>query len=174
MSETTIRMAQDDRDFDVARTHCRGWLEWHWQNFPEDGPRENNPLGPEAFQSVINDLPRLHASPRGDILLAAVDGRPTGCVLYHESNPDVAEIKRLFVNKAGRRHGPGRLLLEEMFEQMISDGYRKVVFSSARFLTHSRHLYEAVGFRDTPHPEGFTDHFHSFIYFMERPLFKEA
>jgi GNAT superfamily N-acetyltransferase len=174
VSDTSIRMAHDDRDFEVARALCREWLEWHWKVFPGDGPRENNPLDPEAFQSVIDDLPQIHARPRGGILLAEVNDRPAGCVMYHELEPDVAEVKRLFVNEAGRGHGLGRLLMEQMFEQMIEDGYRTVMFSSAKFLTHARSLYESVGFRDIPHPESFPDHLHSFVYFMERPLLKEA
>lgn len=174
MSNTSIRMAQDDRDFEVARELCREWLDWHWKAFPDDGPRENNPLDPEAFQSIINDLPQIHARPRGGILLAEINDRPAGCVMYQELEPDVAEIKRLFVNEAGRGHGLGRLLLEQMFEQMIADGYKTVVFSSARFLNHARRLYESVGFRDIPQPEGFPDHLRSFVYFMERPLLEEA
>jgi GNAT superfamily N-acetyltransferase len=130
MSDTSIRMAHDDRDFEVARTLCREWMDWHWKVFPDDGPRADNPLDPEAFLSVINDLPQIHARPRGGIHLADVNGRPAGCVMYHELEPDVAEIKRLFVNEAGRGHGLGRLLLEQMFEQMIADGYRTVEFSS--------------------------------------------
>lgn len=173
MSDICTRMARDDRDFEVARALCREWLDWHWKAFPDDGPRENNPLAPETFQSIIDDLPQIHARPRGGILLAEVNGRPAGCVMYHELDPVAAEIKRLFVNEAGRGHGLGRLLLEQMFEQMIADGYRRVAFSSARFLTHARLLYESVGFRDIPHPEGFPEHLRRFVYFMERPLLKK-
>ncbi len=127
-------------------------------------------MNPDAFQSVLVDLPQIHARPRGGILLADVDGRPAGCVMYHELQSDVGEIKRLFVSEAGRGHGLGRALLERMFAQMAADGYRSVVFSSAKFLTHARRLYESVGFRDIPHPADFPAHLRSFVYFMERPL----
>jgi GNAT superfamily N-acetyltransferase len=163
-------MAVTDKDFDIARGLCREWLDWHWNAFPEDGPRDGNPMDPEAFQQIIKDLPRIHARPDGAILLAEVDAKPAGCVMYRAQEPGVAEIFRLFVNDAGRGHGIGRLLLEEMFTAMIADGYHTVRFSSARFLTHARRLYESAGFHDIPHPDGFPQDWRDFVYFMERPL----
>ena len=170
MANISVDMALGDQDIEVARQLCREWVDWHWKVFPEDGPIEGNPLEPKAFESVIEDLPIIHARPQGAILLARVDGQPAGCVMYHAAQPGVAEIKRLFVNEAGRGHGLGRLLLEEMFEAMIADGYQTVCFSSARFLTHARTLYESVGFHDVPLPDGIPEHLRDFVYFMERPL----
>lgn len=57
-----------------------------------------------------------------------------------------------------------------MFGQMQADGYASVMFSSARFLTHARALYESVGFQDIPHPDGFPDDMRDTVYFMKRPL----
>jgi GNAT superfamily N-acetyltransferase len=90
--------------------------------------------------------------------------------MYSEAGPGVAEFKRMFVSEDGRGHGLGRLMLERMFEQMISDGYKKVVFSSATFLTHARSMYESAGFVDVPHPKGFPDEWRQYVYFMERSL----
>jgi GNAT superfamily N-acetyltransferase len=165
-----IRQAETEADFKAAQRLCHEWLDWHWQAFPEDGPRQDNPLDPVKYQDIIDNLQHLHARPRGAILLAEVDGRAVGCVMYHELEPGTAEVKRLFVNQDGRGFGLGRLLLERMFTAMNSDGYRTVMFSSARFLTHARQLYESVGFRDMPHPDGFPEGLRGFVYFMQRPL----
>ena len=170
MAQITVRMAQTPADFDIARVLCFEWLDWHWRAFPADGPRDGNPMNPAAFQTEVDNLESIHARPKGAILLAEVDGNPAGCVMYHASEPGVAEIKRLFVNEGGRGHGLGRLLLEQMFAAMIVDGYRMVRFSSARFLTDARRLYETVGFKDIAQPDGFPQHFRDFVYFMERPL----
>jgi hypothetical protein len=61
-------------------------------------------------------------------------------------------------------------MLDYMVEQMIADGYRKVVFSSAVFLTHAKAMYEAAGFSSIPHPNGFPDDWRDRVYFMERVL----
>jgi GNAT superfamily N-acetyltransferase len=170
LPEITIKIAETEADFDAARDLCQEWLDWHWRAFPDDGPRVGNPMDVDTFQSVIAELPQIHARPKGAILLAYVNGKPAGCVMYHEHEAEVAEIKRLFVSENGRGQGLGRLLLLGMFDAIIADGYQTVLFSSARFLTHARGLYESVGFHDIPHPDGFPDDLRDFVYFMERPL----
>jgi GNAT superfamily N-acetyltransferase len=172
VTDILVRMAGDDADIEAARALCREWLEWHWENYPTDwrpkGP--DHPMDPTRFQATIEALPDLHARPRGGIIIALVDGKPVGCVMYSEAGPDVAEFNRLFVSEGGRGHGLGGLMLEKMFEQMTLDGYKKVMFSSAKFLTHARAMYENAGFVDMPHPRGFPDEWRKYVYFMERPL----
>jgi len=90
--------------------------------------------------------------------------------MYNEQSAGVAEFNRMFVTVAGRGHGLGRLLLDKMFAQMIEDGYQKAVFSSAAFLTHAKVMYQAAGFSNAPHPEGFPDEWKPYVYFMERTL----
>lgn len=90
--------------------------------------------------------------------------------MYAEAGPCVAEFNRMFVREEGRGYGLGRLMLERMFEQMVLDGYEKVVFSSANFLTHARAMYESAGFVDMPHPQGFPDEWRKYVYFMQRSL----
>ncbi len=86
--------------------------------------------------------------------------------MYDQMEPNVAEVHRLFVTEQGRGSGVGRALLEEMFIQMRLDGYTAVRFSSARFLTHARQLYESLNFVEIPAPQGAP----SYVYFMERNL----
>ncbi|MBV1867930.1 MAG: GNAT family N-acetyltransferase [Marinosulfonomonas sp.] len=170
MTGISIRMASCDGDIEEARTLCRQWLDWHWKAYPADWPTKGNPMDPEIFETILEDLPKLHSRPRGGIFIAALKGQPVGCVMYSEASAGISEFNRMFVNEDGRGHGVGRRLLDRMFEQMIEDGYQKVIFSSATFLTHARSMYEAVGFVDMPHPEAFPDEWRNYVYFMERAL----
>lgn len=170
MPHISVGLIRDDTDLEAVRDLCLQWLDWHWKAYPDDWSRDDSPMDPDRFRETVAELPRLHARPRGGMFLARVDGAPAGCVMYHEQAPGVAEFKRLFVSEAGRGHGVGRQMLEQMFTQMAEDGYDKVMFSSAVFLTHARALYESVGFRDIPQPEGFPGHLRDYVYFMERPL----
>lgn len=122
------------------------------------------------FLDIVQDLPNLHARPLGGIFLASVDDQPVGCVMYNEQTAGVAEFNRMFVSEAGRGHGIGSRLLDAMISQMIEDGYERVVFSSAIFLTHAKAMYEAAGFTNVPHPDGFPEEWKPYVYFMERPL----
>lgn len=165
-----IHMASSDADIDVARDLCRDWLDWHWANYPDGWPTEGNPMDRDRFQGILADLPSIHGRPSGGILLAYLEGEPVGCVMYNQAQPGVAEFNRMFVTEPGRGHGIGRRLLDHMFVQMREDGYETVMFSSARFLTHARAMYEAAGFLDTPHPDGFPPEWVPYVYFMVRPL----
>lgn len=172
MTEILVRLARDDDEINAARALCREWLEWHWENYPTDWPPTDadHPMDPKRFQTILEDLPQLHKRPRGGILVGSVDGNPAGCVMYSEASPGVAEFKRMFVSVAGRGNGLGRKLLDRMFEQMAADGYEKVFFSSATFLTHARAMYRSAGFVDMPYPLGFPDAWRDKVYFMERSL----
>ena len=170
MPEITIKMAESDEEHDAARTLCREWLDWHWNAYPKDWPVEGNPMDPEKFEEILADLPQIHARPLGAILIAYVAGRPAGCVMYNQAQGQTSEFNRMFVSDNGRGHGIGRLLLKRMFQEMVNDGYSKVIFSSATFLTHARKMYQDAGFSGMPHPPGFPDEWCQYVYFMERDL----
>ena len=164
--EVVVRRAESAADFDRVRALCRAWPEWQLKTYPELREEILFEFEPESYARRLAALETIHARPKGAVLLAELEGQAVGCVMYLEMAPGVAEVKRLFVDEAGRGHGIGRALLEEMFARMRADGYRTARFSSARHLSHARRLYESLGFRDIPAPEGYPD----FVYFMERPL----
>lgn len=168
--DVSVRLASNSTEIDEARALCREWLEWHWTHYPADWPKEGNPMDPERFEATLENLPSLHARPNGAILVAYLKASPVGCVMYNEASPGVAQFNRMFVSEKGRGHGIGRRLLEQMFEQMIQDGYQRVQFSSAKFLTHAKSMYEAAGFQSVPAPENFPSEWKPYVYFMERPL----
>jgi GNAT superfamily N-acetyltransferase len=128
-------------------------------------------MDPDRQKAVADDLPHLHARPTGGILIGSVKGQDVGCVMYNAApQSGTAVFNRMFVNEAGRGHGVGGKMLDAMFKQMVEDGYGKVRFSSATFLTHARKMYEAAGFTSIPQPEGIPEVWRDRVYFMERDL----
>ena len=170
MTTTSIHLAETDADFDAARTLCHTWVDWQLKTFPELKTAILKYFEPVAYGRIVDELHNIHARPKGGILLASLDGNPVGCVMFVEMEPGIAEIKRLFVDEAGRGHGLGAALLTAMFKQMRTDGYSAVRFESANFLSHALQLYEKVGFTEIPPPAGFPEYLKDIAYFMERPL----
>ena len=171
MTNVSVHLAETAKDFEAARALCREWLDWHWANYPSDWPKgADHPMDPENFNAILQDLPKLHERPKGGVLVGTVDGEAVGCVMYQEADAGVAEFNRMFVSEGGRGHGLGGQLLDHMFRQMVEDGYRKVFFSSAAFLTHAKAMYERAGFQAMPHPAGFPEDWRERVYFMERSL----
>jgi ribosomal protein S18 acetylase RimI-like enzyme len=170
VANTRILIAETEGDFVAARALGFEWARSHLVDFPEHQSLIEKFFDPDAYKETMENLHIIHARPKGAVLLAELEGRPVGCVMYQEMEPGVAEIKRLFVASSARGHGLGKTLLTEMFRRMKADRYATVRFSSAKFLEHARALYESVGFRDIEQPGNLPDYLRDFVYFMERPL----
>ena len=170
MPEVSVSIASSSGEFDAARALCQQWFEWHWRNYPTDWPLEGNPMARGRFDAIVQELEQLHARPHGAIVLASVDGDPVGCVMYSEDHSGVAVFNRMFVAERGRGHGLGQMMLDRMFEQMLADGYERVFFSSAKFLTHAKAMYERAGFVPMNHPSDLPDDWRDYVYFMQREL----
>ena len=65
---------------------------------------------PVEYEQTLAALPVVHARPKGAVLLADLGGFAVGCMMCLELEPGIAEVKRLFVDEAGRGHGLGRKL----------------------------------------------------------------
>jgi len=170
MTNAAIHLASAEEDFAAARALSYEWARTHLAEFPQHHDIILKVFEPTKYRETVESLHVIHARPGGAVLLARLNDDAVGCVMYHSSGPNTAEIKRLFVDKKGRGHGLGKALLEAMFEQMKQDGYTRVIFSSAKILVHARSLYERVGFTEMPHPDDFPKELHHFVYFMEREL----
>jgi GNAT superfamily N-acetyltransferase len=172
MTSATVRLAETDADIDAVRTLCEDWLDWHWRNYPADWPPDgpDHPMNPDRMRAGLRELPSPYDGPGAGILIGSVGGRDVGCVMYHGVADGSAEFKRMFVSETARGHGLGRLMLDAMVDRMIADGYARVFFSSAAFLTHARAMYEAAGFAPMDHPAGFPEDMRHRVYFMDRAL----
>lgn len=170
MTSIKIVIAETEADFAAARTLGFEWARTNLVDFPEHQGIMEKYFDPQVYKETMENLHIIHARPKGAVLLAHLDGRPAGCVMYQEMEPGIAEVKRLFVDPSARGRRLGHALLTEMFSQMKADRYSRVRFSSAKFLKTARVLYESVGFAEMSHPPELPDYLRDFVYFMEKPL----
>ncbi|MEO1777618.1 MAG: GNAT family N-acetyltransferase [Pseudomonadota bacterium] len=100
-----------------------------------------------AYAAMLADLPRLHARPTGDILIAKHDATAIGCAMYYPLGPaGVTEIKRVFVDPGARGLGAGRALMTEGMRRAAADGYTRMVLDTMVHLTEAIALYARLGF----------------------------
>jgi len=158
MPDITIALAKTEAEIDAVRDLCRQWPEWLLETFPENEAGIRKRFYSAAYEDTLAALPEIHARPKGAMFLAKLERAPAGSVMYREKEPGQAEFNRMFVATHARGHGLGERLMEAMLAQMKADGYRTVVFNSARFLDHARRMYERLGFRDIPPPPGVPEH----------------
>ena len=108
----------------------------------------------QNFEEELDGLPGDYAEPRGSLLLAWVDGELAGCCALRPAEDvdyvNAAEMKRLFVRKAFRGFGLGRLLAESILEAAVRLGYDCVLLDTLDDMESARALYEDLGFEEIP------------------------
>ena len=100
----------------------------------------------EHYQALIADLPRIHARPQGDILIATYANQAVGCAMYYPLSDDVCEIKRVYVDAGARGLGAGQALMQLGLERAKEDGYKRMVLDTFETLVEAIALYERIGF----------------------------
>ena len=104
----------------------------------------------QGFDAELAGLPGEYASPAGSIVLACVDGEPSGCCAFRSlPNTDhlnACEMKRLFVRRAFRGFGLGRLLVERVMTDAQLAGYTTLLLDTLSDMETARALYQESGF----------------------------
>ena len=104
----------------------------------------------QNFEDELAQLPGDYAPPRGQLLLAMVDGAVAGCCALRPIDgtdyPNASEMKRLYVRKAFRGVGLGRQLVEAMLDTARQAGYDHVLLDTLDDMEAARTLYEELGF----------------------------
>ncbi len=104
----------------------------------------------QGFEAELAGLPGTYAPPDGALLLAFVDGELAGCggfrPLPEADHPDACEMKRLYVRRAFRRFGLGRLLAQALIDRATGAGYASMLLDTLDEMEAARGLYTALGF----------------------------
>lgn len=108
----------------------------------------------QNFEQELAALPGEYAAPSGVLLLALVDGAPAGCValrpLTDVDYANACEMKRLYVRRAFRRFGLGRLLAQQLMDLATQAGYSTLLLDTLDDMEAARGLYTTLGFVEIP------------------------
>jgi ribosomal protein S18 acetylase RimI-like enzyme len=104
----------------------------------------------QNFEAELAQLPGEYAEPAGTLLLAMVDGEPAGCgamrPLADVDYANACEMKRLYVRRAFRRFGLGRMVAQRLMDQASQAGYSCMLLDTLDEMEAARGLYETLGF----------------------------
>ena len=108
----------------------------------------------QHFDAELAGLPGDYAAPNGGLLLAFVDDELAGCGAFRPlPDADIAnacEMKRLYVRRAFRRFGLGRLLAQALIDGATQAGYSAMLLDTLDDMEAARGLYETLGFVEVP------------------------
>lgn len=121
----------------------------------------------QGFEDELAGLPGRYEAPAGRLLLAKIDGWPTGCIALRPMSPEIVEMKRLYVPPHYRGLGIGRALACCAVDIATAIGYKLIRLDTTQQMVEARSLYTSLGFTPTspynsaPLPD---------ILYMERAL----
>lgn len=120
--------------------------------------------GFSAAKSLAAD-PGEFAPPKGAFLVVRDGGRAVGCGGIKLTSPDVAYIKRMWVDASMRGRGVGRELLLSLESTARELGCHTVQLETNRALTGAIRMYRAAGYTEVV---PFNDEFYAHHWFEKQ------
>jgi len=157
-------------DFAAIRALCNGFIEWCRERYGENAWFVDRYYTPEQWAALLDSLPRIHARPGGEILVARLNGKVVGCVMMQKIDERTCEMKRMFVSPEGRGLGLGRRLAESIMQAAIGRGYTAMRLDTGRSHDAALELYRSLDFEEISPYYDAPPELGNHLIFMEAPL----
>jgi GNAT superfamily N-acetyltransferase len=157
-------------EFGDVRTLMRSFIQWHRKRHAEDLHLIDAYFDAAAFDDELALLPGLYVPPRGQLLLASVDGVAAGCVALREIDGKSCEMKRMFVYERFHGRGVGHALAAAIIEQAHSFGYQRMLLDTSIRQDKARKLYQGLGFKIIAPYYELPEDIRNWLVFMELAL----
>jgi GNAT superfamily N-acetyltransferase len=146
---------RSDADVAAAAELARGFFAYMRATYPERAATIDAYLVAQDFEGQLADFRSHFNPPRGECLLARLDGIPAGLVMLKPYGPGVCELNRMYVARAARGRGLGRALCEGLLARARDLGYREVRLDALSERVDALPLYRKLGFGPDPDPQAF-------------------
>jgi ribosomal protein S18 acetylase RimI-like enzyme len=143
-----IRSANLPEDAPVVGDLFRGYLNFLFERVPEDRENTIQKYDPARIPELVQEFARIHARPKGLILIARLGNDWVGCAMLRQREPGIAEIQRVFVSEKARGHGLGKALTKALIEHARANAYTHIRLDTGRPLTEAIGLYKSLGFQE--------------------------
>jgi ribosomal protein S18 acetylase RimI-like enzyme len=103
----------------------------------------------QNFDKELAGLPGDYAPPEGRLLLAEYEGQLAACVALHKLEPDICEMKRLYLRPQFRGKGLGRILAERIMTEARQIGYSLMRLDTVEpVMKDAVVMYRKLGFKE--------------------------
>ncbi|MFF1812810.1 GNAT family N-acetyltransferase [Streptomyces sp. NPDC058251] len=126
---------------------------------------------PEGFDPASLVRPEEVSGDSGAFLVAYEEGRPVGCGALRRLEPEVGEIRHVWVHPAARRLGLARRILDGLEDQATERGCEVVRLDTHAVLTEAQAMYRACGYTEIPR---YDDNVYAAHWFEKRLVRRSA
>ena len=103
----------------------------------------------QNFDKELADLPGDYAPPEGRLFLAEYEGQVAGCVALHKLEPEVCEMKRLYLRPQFRGKHLGHALAERIVAEARQIGYQRMRLDTVEpVMKDAVAMYRKLGFKE--------------------------
>ncbi|MEM8890988.1 MAG: GNAT family N-acetyltransferase [Bacteroidota bacterium] len=132
----TLSQAQSKEAFEIAK-HL----------FKEYAEELGIDLSFQNFAKELEEVEHEYAPPHGALFLAFVEQKEAiACFAIRNWEREICELKRMYIRKAFRGQGLGKVLLKKSIEQAEKLGYHKMRLDTLPSMQAAIKLYESMGF----------------------------
>ncbi len=135
-----IRQAIEAEELAQVKQLFRQYFDWLAAEFHID-------MNYQGIEAELASLPGYYAAPAGRLLLLNEEGVPAGCGAFRPLEPQICELKRMFVRPEFRGRGLGRAIALRLLDEARLSGYRIARLDTATFLKEAPPLYLSLGFQ---------------------------
>ena len=145
-----IEIQEIREDWQAAEAEKLAWefVDWLRGRYPEMQAEIDDYLEGQKFEERKKDDRKDYGPPRGEGLLALLDGAPVGLLLMRDLGNHACEMNRMFVRPTTRGKGVARLLADQLIETARMKGFEWMRLSALPRHDEALGLYRSLGFRD--------------------------
>ena len=139
-----IEIQEIREDWQAAEAEKLAWefVDWLRGRYPEMQNEIDGYLEGQKFAERMKDVRKDYGPPKGEGLLALLDGAPVGLLLMRDLGSHACEMNRMFVRPEARGN--------QLIEIARMKGFEWMRLSALHRHDEALALYRSLGFRDDP------------------------
>ncbi|MGR3724013.1 GNAT family N-acetyltransferase [Abyssibius alkaniclasticus] len=142
-------------DDDIAEVTRLAWefVAFLKDRYPERIAQIDEYLERQRFVQMLADFRSYFNPPKGECVLARLEGVGVGIVMLKPVQGELCEMNRMFVTPKARGYGVGRRLCTTLFDRARALGYRQMRLGALDRHDEALGLYRSLGFEPDPEPD---------------------
>jgi len=147
-----IRLVRTEAEADEVRAMAWEFIAWLRDRYPDLHDAIDAYMAKQDFRGMLDRLLVAFGPPKGECLLALVDGTPAGILMLKPCTDDGCEMNRMFVRASARGRGVARALCLRLIERAREIGYVTMHLTALDHHHEALTLYGTLGFTLDPNP----------------------